>query len=225
METCLGFIRTQMDALLVAHATRLHLLPEVSERLRQRNKAKLRNGSIFCFSEEGTGMKRWTDGRVWSPSKVLGNFLVYREICPEEAAPRSGKRKLLLKERKVAEDKDEEYVLHKKTILINVDGRSYHVISYYVPVLEGRGLALGEFFQTIKAEFLMNQASDCTKEQKKRLEEKRDEYLEEMDEQLRLTEDKDIKLLKESAIRTLIELSTVAGCPNPGPRVSGEPPI
>ena len=26
------------------------------------------------------GIKRWTDGRVWSPSRILGNFLIYREL-------------------------------------------------------------------------------------------------------------------------------------------------
>lgn len=26
------------------------------------------------------GIKRWTDGLVWSPSRILGNFLIYREL-------------------------------------------------------------------------------------------------------------------------------------------------
>lgn len=27
-----------------------------------------------------SGIKRWTDGLVWSPSRILGNFLIYREL-------------------------------------------------------------------------------------------------------------------------------------------------
>ncbi|CAO3597762.1 unnamed protein product [Absidia cylindrospora] len=26
------------------------------------------------------GIKRWTDGLVWSPSRIFGNFLIYREL-------------------------------------------------------------------------------------------------------------------------------------------------
>jgi hypothetical protein len=30
------------------------------------------------------GIKRWTDGFLWSPSRILGNFLVYRELANRE---------------------------------------------------------------------------------------------------------------------------------------------
>lgn len=30
-------------------------------------------------------MKRWTDGLVWSPSRILGNFLIYRELDGRES--------------------------------------------------------------------------------------------------------------------------------------------
>lgn len=36
------------------------------------------------------GIKRWTDGLVWSPSRILGNFLIYREL--DKRASGSGKR-------------------------------------------------------------------------------------------------------------------------------------
>jgi hypothetical protein len=39
-------------------------------------------GSALLVSvhEEETGIKRWTDGLSWSPSRTLDNFLVYREL-------------------------------------------------------------------------------------------------------------------------------------------------
>lgn len=32
-----------------------------------------------------TGIKRWTDGLIWSPSRILGNFLIYRELGGRES--------------------------------------------------------------------------------------------------------------------------------------------
>lgn len=40
----------------------------------------IRPGSVYVFDELESGIKRWTDGKVWSPSRILGNFLVYREL-------------------------------------------------------------------------------------------------------------------------------------------------
>lgn len=31
------------------------------------------------------GIKRWTDGLIWSPSRILGNFLIYRELGGRES--------------------------------------------------------------------------------------------------------------------------------------------
>ncbi len=35
---------------------------------------------MFIYEENASGIKRWTDGVPWSPSRILGNFLVYREL-------------------------------------------------------------------------------------------------------------------------------------------------
>ncbi|KAG0372927.1 hypothetical protein BGX24_012393 [Mortierella sp. AD032] len=37
-------------------------------------------GSVFVFDEQESGICRWTDGKIWSPSRISGNFLVYREL-------------------------------------------------------------------------------------------------------------------------------------------------
>ncbi|KAG0003106.1 hypothetical protein BGZ65_002018, partial [Modicella reniformis] len=37
-------------------------------------------GSVFVFDEDESKICRWTDGRIWSPSRISGNFLIYREL-------------------------------------------------------------------------------------------------------------------------------------------------
>lgn len=37
---------------------------------------------LFIFI---SGIKRWTDGLIWSPSRILGNFLIYRELGGRES--------------------------------------------------------------------------------------------------------------------------------------------
>jgi hypothetical protein len=40
----------------------------------------IKSGNVFIYEEHSSGIKRWTDGVPWSPSRILGNFLVYREL-------------------------------------------------------------------------------------------------------------------------------------------------
>lgn len=76
-----GFIETTLDALLIFEGCRRRLLPKISRRLQEFEKRQLIvSGAVFVFDEEETGIKRWTDGLSWSPSRTLGNFLVYREL-------------------------------------------------------------------------------------------------------------------------------------------------
>ena len=43
---------------------------------RERNQL-IHSGSIFTYEEGASEIKRWTDGVIWSPSRLLGNFLIY----------------------------------------------------------------------------------------------------------------------------------------------------
>lgn len=40
----------------------------------------IRSGSVFVWDEREAGMRRWTDGKSWSASRVSGSFLTYREM-------------------------------------------------------------------------------------------------------------------------------------------------
>ncbi|KAG2202042.1 hypothetical protein INT47_006234 [Mucor saturninus] len=79
-ETFHGYIETTRDALLLFEACKRGIIPRTSRRLQDKERHLIRSGSIFCFDEHESGIKRWTDGLVWSPSRILGNFLIYREL-------------------------------------------------------------------------------------------------------------------------------------------------
>ncbi|KAI8364156.1 Gti1/Pac2 family-domain-containing protein [Radiomyces spectabilis] len=80
METFVGYIKTPQDALIVFEACRRGQLSRVQRRLSSKERLNIRSGSVFAWDEREAGMRRWTDGRTWSPSRVLGSFLTYREL-------------------------------------------------------------------------------------------------------------------------------------------------
>ncbi|KAJ2347563.1 Gluconate transport-inducing protein [Coemansia sp. RSA 2671] len=79
-ETYHGFIDTAHDALIVFEACNKGLLPRVQRRFSDRERRTIRSGAVYVWDEEETGMRRWTDGRTWSPSRVHGCFLIYYEL-------------------------------------------------------------------------------------------------------------------------------------------------
>lgn len=80
METYYGHVRTPADAILLFEACRLGVLPRVQRRLSEKERAMIRSGSVFVWDEREAGMRRWTDGKSWSASRVSGSFLTYREM-------------------------------------------------------------------------------------------------------------------------------------------------
>ncbi|KAH8196942.1 hypothetical protein TruAng_008899 [Truncatella angustata] len=80
METYHGFVRTPADAIKLFEACRLGLLPRVQRRLSEKERQSIRSGSVFVWDEREAGMRRWTDGKSWSASRVSGSFLTYREM-------------------------------------------------------------------------------------------------------------------------------------------------
>ena len=80
METYNGLVRTPTDAIILFEACRLGLLPRVQRRLSEKERQSIRSGSVFVWDEREAGMRRWTDGKSWSASRVSGSFLTYREM-------------------------------------------------------------------------------------------------------------------------------------------------
>ena len=76
-----GHVATTQDALILFEACLQGHLSHVPRRPHDRERSSLiRSGSVFIYEENASGIKRWTDGVTWSPSRILGNFLVYREL-------------------------------------------------------------------------------------------------------------------------------------------------
>ncbi|KAH0551000.1 hypothetical protein GP486_007638 [Trichoglossum hirsutum] len=80
METYHGHVRSPADAILLFEACRLGLLPRVQRRLSEKERQSIKSGSVFVWDEREAGMRRWTDGKSWSASRVSGSFLTYREM-------------------------------------------------------------------------------------------------------------------------------------------------
>lgn len=72
-----GWIDTTWDALLILEAARKGIVPRVTRRFHDIEKRNMiQSGAVIVFTEEESGIKRWTDPYVWSASRMLGNFMV-----------------------------------------------------------------------------------------------------------------------------------------------------
>jgi hypothetical protein len=79
--TYIGFIETTRDALLLFQAVINGIVSGVPRRPHEREREILmKSGNIFVYEEGTSAIKRWTDGIPWSPSRIIGNFLIYREL-------------------------------------------------------------------------------------------------------------------------------------------------
>ncbi|KAH8910567.1 hypothetical protein BR93DRAFT_923264 [Coniochaeta sp. PMI_546] len=59
----------------------------------------IQSGNVFIYEEGISGVQRWTDGINWSPSCILGNFLIHREIehgLPGHAENEKARRRTLV---------------------------------------------------------------------------------------------------------------------------------
>ncbi|KAK4100348.1 hypothetical protein N658DRAFT_388031, partial [Parathielavia hyrcaniae] len=147
METYHGVVRTPADAIKLFEACRLGLLPRVQRRLSEKERSAIRSGSVFVWDEREAGMRRWTDGKSWSASRVSGSFLTYREMEGKRGnafggggSSRRGAGKTPDSGRGSDEDHDDEpdgyrYKpdgLTKQSFSItNSAGQHLHLIAYY----------------------------------------------------------------------------------------------
>lgn len=73
-----GLVENTIQALRLVHAVRLGVVPRIIRRLNDaERKEKIISGAVFVFCVEESGIRRWTDGRVWSP---CFDTKVYREM-------------------------------------------------------------------------------------------------------------------------------------------------
>jgi len=149
METYHGHVRTPTDAIILFEACRIGLLPRVQRRLSEKERQSIRSGSIFVWDEREAGMRRWTDGKSWSASRVSGSFLTYREMEGKRggnslSAPLYSGNK---KDSKDGQDQSEEGPdgyrykpdgLMKQSFSITTSsGQHLHLISYFSRTANG----------------------------------------------------------------------------------------
>ena len=78
-----GWVDSTWDALLILEAARKGIVPRVTRRFHDLEKRNMiRSGAVIVFTEEESGIKRWTDPYVWSASRMLGNFMVCDKSSP-----------------------------------------------------------------------------------------------------------------------------------------------
>jgi hypothetical protein len=76
-----GIVENTIHALRLVQAARQGLIPRIIRRLNDSERRQMiTSGAVFVFSVEESGIKRWTDSMVWSPSRIVGNFLVSRRF-------------------------------------------------------------------------------------------------------------------------------------------------
>ena len=71
-----GYVENTKDAFILFEACRCGLLSRVTQRLAGKDRHTVASGSVYIYDETESGIKRWTDGKVWSPSRISGNYLV-----------------------------------------------------------------------------------------------------------------------------------------------------
>ena len=121
--------------------------------MKESERGLVQSGSVFVFDEHESGIKRWTDGLIWSPSRILGNFLIYRETdkpkrnsnqfqsnsysLDDQFDQKSDDEDLTqVKERQLVgsltkSDMFKNNGLVKKTMSLSYNGSAQHLISYY----------------------------------------------------------------------------------------------
>lgn len=149
-----GYLHSYNEASLIVHAVRLGIIEPVQERLSASDRDKITSGCIYVFIEDISGIKRWTDGKIWSPSKILGHFLLYKEVpkhlSKSSLKKRSSSSKFIDKFPVIKEENPhDEFCLYKKTISIKHEKKSYHIISYFMPVFDRRGIIEFPFFRCL----------------------------------------------------------------------------
>ncbi|KAK1251540.1 hypothetical protein MKX07_007019 [Trichoderma sp. CBMAI-0711] len=145
METYHGYVRTPADAIKLFEACRLGHLPRVQRRLSEKERQSIRSGSVFVWDEREAGMRRWTDGKSWSASRVSGSFLTYREMEGKRGGGFGGSRRGNGKTPESGRGSDEDHDdgepegyrykadgLMKQSFSITTStGQHLHLISYY----------------------------------------------------------------------------------------------
>ncbi|KAI8828789.1 Gti1/Pac2 family-domain-containing protein [Chytriomyces cf. hyalinus JEL632] len=82
VETFYGYVKNRLDALLLIEACITRSLFPLNVIPADLSQIHIRSGTVLVFAENNhhSMMVRWRDGERWSPSRIHGQFLLYREV-------------------------------------------------------------------------------------------------------------------------------------------------
>ncbi|CAG8584545.1 177_t:CDS:2 [Ambispora leptoticha] len=148
IETFHGKVPNTKAAAIIFEACRRGILDRTNRRLLDEERRALKGGEVFVFAEKSSGIKRWTDGKYWSPSRVIGEFLVYFEldtrmhnIKREQDINPSLRSRIEREGLKVQVGNKGTFIyrkngLIKKTVSMNDENDIEHMIIYEYPPLD-----------------------------------------------------------------------------------------
>lgn len=89
-----GYIGDTTDAVIIMQAVLDEKLSPVNRRVNAKERPDtIVLGNVFVFIEESSKIKRWTDGTAWLASRILGRFLIYREVEKGDSSDVRGKKR------------------------------------------------------------------------------------------------------------------------------------
>lgn len=80
IESFICCLHTEQECQALIRYAQTGYIGRIRRRLNEPEKNQIRPGSIFIYMEQESGIRRWTDKREWTPSRVQGIFLIYREL-------------------------------------------------------------------------------------------------------------------------------------------------
>ncbi|KAJ3206056.1 hypothetical protein HK099_000632 [Clydaea vesicula] len=143
VETLNGYLDCIKDALIVCQLCIDNKL-SLFEQRPANSQLLIKSGSIFVYNNK-SGIKRWIDGKLWSPSKIVGGkFLVYKELSSKMKRKTKFKgegEKGIICSKGIYQPKENGFL--KKTITIKInENDSYHLVSYYKKIDVKSGILL-----------------------------------------------------------------------------------
>lgn len=79
-ESKITCVHTESKCIVIIREAAEGLIPRVKRRLNDKEKSMIRPGSIYVYTESESGIRRWTDKLEWTPSRICGPFLVYKNL-------------------------------------------------------------------------------------------------------------------------------------------------
>ncbi|EIJ88731.1 Gti1/Pac2 family transcription factor [Nematocida parisii] len=143
-ETIFGAIMNEEECIKIIDMSRVGALPMIKCRLSDAERDSIRPGSIYVYEEEESGISRWTDGKIWSTSKINGRCLLYYELMEssydlrlEDLSSMHGLENILTLGKEIVSVRKGEKRIPKKNGLIKMttslvyQNKTYHMLSYF----------------------------------------------------------------------------------------------